>query len=63
MLLEEQYDADEILRDGEDNSIINDEEEEENEGVRELNLGNKHDAKENFNELTSDIGDEEDLWG
>ena len=61
MLLEEHYDADEILRDGEDNSIINDEE--ENEDVRELNLGNKHDAKENFNELTSAIGDEEDLWG
>lgn len=62
MILEEQYDADEILRDGEDNSIINDEEE-ENENVRELNLGNEHDSKENFRELASDIGDEEDLWG
>ncbi len=62
MLLKEDYDADEILRDGEENSII-DEDREEEDGVRELNLGNEHDAKENFRELASDIGDEDDLWG
>ena len=62
MLLEEQYDADEILRDGEDNSII-DEDREDDDSVRELNLGNEYDSKENFNELVSDIGDEEDFCG
>lgn len=62
MLLREDYDADEIFRDGEENSII-DENSEDSDNVRELNLGNEHDGKENFRELASDIGDEEDLWG
>jgi hypothetical protein len=61
MLLKEDYDADEILRDGEEEPII-DEGGEKDEDVRELNLGNEHDAKENFGELASDMGDEEDLW-
>ena len=61
MVLKDDYDADEILRDSEDNSII-DEYKEKDDDVRELNLGNEHDAKENFRELASDIGEEEDLW-
>ncbi len=61
MVLKDDYDADEILRDAEDNSII-DEDKEKDDDVRELNLGNEHDAKENFRELASDISEEEDLW-
>jgi len=60
MLLEENFDADEILREGEetflDEDAINDED------ARELNFGNAYDEKANFRDLESDLNVPEDLW-
>lgn len=62
MLLEDEYNADDILRD-KDSDFDTESDYNKGDYVRELNLGNEHDAKKNFRELASDIGDEEDLWG
>lgn len=60
MRLEEDYDADEILREDDDSFI--DEEQEDEDSIRELNLGNESDSQENLRELESDIDDEDNLW-
>jgi hypothetical protein len=60
MLLDEQFDADEILRDVDeqfgDEDLLNEEE------MRELNFGNKFDEHANFNDMASDLDTTEDLW-
>lgn len=58
MKLEEEYDPDEILRDSDEESYI----EKEDDILRELNLGNESDSKANLNDLVSDIGEAEYLW-
>ena len=60
MILDEQFDADEILRDMDEQ--FTEEETEEDEQMRELNFGNLHDANANFNDMTSDLDTAEDLW-
>jgi hypothetical protein len=60
MLLDEQFDADEILRDVDeqyDDDDFLDEEE-----MRELNFGNMHDEHANFSDMASDLDTTEDLW-
>jgi hypothetical protein len=61
MLLDENFDADEILRDvdekfNEEDLFIDDED------MRELNFGNIHDQNANFNDIASDLDTTEDLW-
>ena len=61
MLLDENFDADEILRDvdekfTEEDLLSNDED------MRELNFGNVHDQNANFNDMASDLDTTEDLW-
>jgi hypothetical protein len=60
MLLDEQFDADEILRDVDEQYA--DEESLDEEEMRELNFGNMHDEHANFNDMTSDLDNAEDLW-
>jgi hypothetical protein len=61
MVLDEQFDADEILRDVDERYV--DEEAGEEEEMRELNFGNVHDENAHFRDLTSDLDNTDDLWG
>ena len=58
MILDEQFDADEILRDVEEfdagDAGIED--------MRELNFGNVHDENANFSDMASDLDNTNDLW-
>lgn len=60
MILDEQFDADEILRDV-DERYLGDEAEDE-EDMRELNFGNVHDENANFSDMASDLDSTDDLW-
>ncbi len=59
MLLDEEFDADEILRDV-DEKFADDEYTDEN--MRELNFGNIHDENANFSDMASDLDNAEDMW-
>jgi hypothetical protein len=58
MVLEEQFDADEILRDVDD--YVDDAE--ATEDMRELNFGTLHDENANFSDMASDLDTSDDLW-
>jgi hypothetical protein len=60
MILEEQFDADEILRDVDERYVDDDSSEEEE--MRELNFGNVHDENAHFSDLASDLDTTDDLW-
>ena len=60
MLLEENFDADEILREGEETFL--DDDTVDDEDARELNFGNMYDENANFRDLESDLNVPEDLW-
>jgi len=61
MILDEQFDADEILRDV-DEMFDEDASEEEAEEMRELNFGTLHDENANFDDMASDLDTTDDLW-
>jgi hypothetical protein len=61
MILDEQFDADEILRDIDDEEYV-DEEYELKDDMRELNFGNIHDENANFSDMVGDLDTAEDLW-
>jgi len=58
MILDEQFDADDILRDADERYNEDEEEmvEEETEEMRELNFGTYHDETANFNDMASELG-------
>jgi hypothetical protein len=58
MVLDEQFDADEILRDVDESGDSS----EHTDDMRELNFGTLHDENANFNDLTSDLDRTDDLW-
>jgi hypothetical protein len=58
MILDEQFDADEILRDVDEI----DEDKDEADDMRELNFGTVHDENANFNDLASGLDSTDDLW-
>jgi len=60
MIIDEQFDADEILRDVVDEQYVD--EEEMDEEMRELNFGTLHDANANFNDMASELDTTGDLW-
>lgn len=60
MILDEQFDADEILRDLDDRYIDDDLEDEEE--MRELNFGTMYDESANFSDMASELDITEDLW-
>jgi len=60
MILDEQFDADEILRDVDERYV--DEDSESEEDMRELNFGNLHDENANFSDMASDLDSQDDLW-
>lgn len=60
MILDEQFDADEILRDVDERYA--DENDDEEEEMRELNFGNVHDENAHFSDLASDLDTTNDLW-
>ncbi len=60
MVLDEQFDADEILRDVDERYADDDELTEEE--MRELNFGNKTDEDANYSDMASDLDSAEDLW-
>ncbi len=59
MLLDESFDADEILRDVDEK--FNEEELDEDD-MRELNFGNMHDENANYSDMASDLDTTEDMW-
>ncbi len=61
MMLDENFDADEILRDM-DEKVTDEEELVDDEDMRELNFGNLHDENANFNDMASDLDTAEDMW-
>lgn len=61
MVLDENYDADDILRDVDDENFSDDDALQE-EDMRELNFGNVHDENANFNDMASDLDTAEDMW-
>ncbi|MGE5671437.1 MAG: hypothetical protein ACM31E_08335, partial [Fibrobacterota bacterium] len=60
MILDEQFDADEILRDVDERYVEEDSEAEED--MRELNFGNFHDENTNFRDMARDLDSQDDLW-
>jgi len=60
MILDEQFDADEILRDVDERYSEDGESEEEE--MRELNFGNVHDENAHFSDMASDLDNTDDLW-
>ena len=60
MILDEQFDADEILRDVDERYV--DEGTETEEDMRELNFGNVYDENANFRDMAGDLDTTEDLW-
>ncbi|MGD9200670.1 MAG: hypothetical protein PVI26_03825 [Chitinispirillia bacterium] len=60
MLLDENFDADEILRDIDER--YTEEDGLDDDDMRELNFGNIHDENANFNDMASDLDTAEDMW-
>ena len=60
MSLDEQFDADEILRDV-DERFIDEDEASEEEG-RELHFGNEKEDNANFSDMAGDLDTGNDLW-
>jgi len=60
MNLDEQFDADEILRDVDEQFY--DDDEDSDEDARELNFGNLDDENAAFSDMASDMDNAEDLW-
>ena len=60
MILDEQFDADEILRDVDEKYV--DEDMELDDDMRELNFGNVYDENANFSDMASDLDTTDDLW-
>ena len=60
MILDEQFDADEILRDVDERYLDDDMEDEDD--MRELNFGTIHDENANFSDMASDLDTADDLW-
>ncbi|HEX2955367.1 MAG TPA: hypothetical protein VHO70_00970 [Chitinispirillaceae bacterium] len=60
MILDEQFDADEILRDVDERYV--DEDADQEDDMRELNFGNLHDENANFSDMASDLDSQDDLW-
>lgn len=60
MLLDENFDADEILRDVDEkysdlDDVVSDD-------MRELNFGNTFCDNDNFNDMANDLNTTEDMW-
>jgi hypothetical protein len=60
MIVDEQFDADEILRDVDEQ--VREEDLKTEEEMRELNFGTLHDENANFSDMASDLDSTEDLW-
>ncbi len=60
MILDEQFDADEILRDVDERYL--DEDFDDEDEMRELNFGTIHDENANFSDMASDLDTTDDLW-
>jgi hypothetical protein len=60
MVLDEHFDADEILRDVDEKFV--DESNLDEEEMRELSFGNQLDETANFNDMASDLDTTEDLF-
>ncbi|MDD5675317.1 MAG: hypothetical protein PHC61_14195 [Chitinivibrionales bacterium] len=60
MVLDEQFDADEILRDVDEKFVEHADLDEEE--MRELSFGNQLDETANFNDMASDLNTTEDLF-
>jgi hypothetical protein len=60
MILDEQFDADEILRDVDERYQDDDMSDEDD--MRELNFGTIHDENANFSDMANDLDTTEDMW-
>ncbi|WP_034636982.1 hypothetical protein [Chitinivibrio alkaliphilus] len=61
-MIDEEFDADEVLRDMDSEDDLFLESDEDDDDVRELNFGNRFDENANFNDIASDLDTAEDLW-
>ncbi|HLV33081.1 MAG TPA: hypothetical protein VKY57_16050 [Chitinispirillaceae bacterium] len=61
MILDEQFDADEILRDVDERYHLDDEADSDDD-MRELNFGTIRDENANFSDMASDLDSTDDLW-
>jgi len=61
MIIDDQFDADEILRDA-DEKYDEDEDTELEEEIRELSFDTLHDQNANFSDMASDLDITDDLW-
>jgi len=61
VILDEQFDADEILRDVDERYHLDDEADNEDD-MRELNFGTIRDENANFSDMASDLDSTDDLW-
>ncbi len=59
MLMEDHFDADEILRDIDEGF---DDEYSTDEDMRELEFGTQHDERAHYTELASDLDNADELW-
>ncbi len=66
MRYDEDFDADEVLRDADSGDDVfmseGDDDDDDEEGIRELNFGNTYDENANFNDMASDLDTAEDMW-
>jgi hypothetical protein len=60
MILDEQFDADEILRDVDER--YHDDDDQDEDDMRELNFGTIRDENANFSDMASDLDTADDLW-
>jgi len=61
VILDEQFDADEILRDVDERYHLDDEADSDDD-MRELNFGTIRDENANFSDMASDLDSTDDLW-
>jgi len=62
MLIDENFDADDVLRDMDEMYADEDQSSDDGDGARELNFGNTFDENANFNDMASDLDTTEDMW-
>lgn len=69
-MIDEEFDADEVLRDMdakgelfiEEEVKSNDDDDDDDEEMRELNFGTSYDENANFSDMASELDNAEDLW-
>lgn len=62
MVIDEDFDADDVLRDMDVDSDLYVDEDVDEDDMRELNFGTRFDGNANFSDMASDLDTAEDMW-